>query len=82
LALSVGGDTVLTAGIAADLHPIRSAEHATVYVELDTINHSEVNPSFGPSGITGQSRSISITSLSGQCACLTNMTAPHGPFAL
>ncbi len=29
---------------AAELHPIRTAEHATVYIELDTIDRSEGKP--------------------------------------
>jgi hypothetical protein len=44
LALSSVVDAVLTAGTAADLHPIRTAEHATIYVELDTIDGSDGKP--------------------------------------
>jgi hypothetical protein len=44
LALSSVVDAVLTAGTAADLHPIRTAEHATIYVELDTIDRSDGKP--------------------------------------
>jgi hypothetical protein len=29
---------------AAELHPIRTAEHATIYIELDTIARSEGKP--------------------------------------
>ncbi|MGZ8408381.1 MAG: surface-adhesin E family protein [Hyphomicrobium sp.] len=44
LALSVVADAAATVGTAAELHPIRTAEHATIYVELDTINRAEGKP--------------------------------------
>jgi hypothetical protein len=44
LALFAIVDAMRTNGTAAELHPIRTAEHATVYVELDTIDRSEGKP--------------------------------------
>ncbi len=44
LALVAVGQTVLTPATAAELHPIRTAGHATVYIELDTIDRSAGNP--------------------------------------
>lgn len=41
--MSAIGAVVETAG-AADLQPIRTAEHATVYIELDTISVSTGKP--------------------------------------
>lgn len=44
LALLAVGDAVATSSTAAELQPIRTAEHATVYVELDTIDRTEGKP--------------------------------------
>ena len=44
VAMSAVGGALAGVASAAELHPIRTAEHATIYIELDTIEHSEGKP--------------------------------------